>query len=479
MVRWKGGILMRDNRIRRVMDESLSHMAFTNAQKQKVLAEIKGEKIVKRKISTALVFALVIMLAAGVALAVMSLRDAGRQIVETEQTDGTYKNWPIEKRVSLARALIELGYAEKTQDAIDLLAGKVSEQDAGRIADAVLMAFTGKEITEISFMEIMQAALGPFDKWTKEEQAWHSQLMVDMGLQGSDHTLYVLPTGPVDEAEAVSIARREIASAFGVSEAVFDGYALATSFQVPEFAEPDDTQAYWYVEFMPLESTQGADKPFYTTWVFVHPETGELLISAEEIAAEHRASEERRIAMDSDPLYQEMGRFYQEKGFGENAWSLEDKAEWSRLFAPEIRKRMQAEEPEHFDYTVGGMAMHDYGLPDEKSISQEEAFAIATQEIVDSLGRAEAEIPFYTHKYNVYYDVANPERPLWKFFFFMPNEYDMDEAYAKQVIDYYGEDGERLPNLKVELDAYTGEVVQAFEFDYADVNSVEANARSM
>lgn len=57
---------------------------------------------------------------------------------------------------------------------------------------------------------------------------------------------------------------------------------------------------------------------------------------------------------------------------------------------------------------------------------------------------------------------------VWKFFFRMPSPYNSDEAFAQSVEDYYGMDGERLPNIKVEIDAYTGEVAAAFTIDFGD-----------
>lgn len=469
---------MKDNRIRYVMDESLSHMEFTDKHKQKVLTEVKGEMVVKRKISTALALALVIVLISGIALAVLSFRDAARQVVETEQTDGYYKDWPIEKKVSLVKALTDLGYAEATTEVKQLIAGLLVEDRASNVADDVLVAFTGKEVSEISFMEIMQAAWGPFSEWSKEEQAWYSQLLVNMGLQGSDHTLYVNPTGSVNEEQAIAIATREIARGFGVEESVLDSYTITTSFQVPEFAEPGDMQPYWYVEFMATDEAIDHLHPFSAFWVFVHPETGELLEKIEDQVASYHIYQEKLTAMENDPLHQEVKVFYEAHESNPRWWNLETKAEWSRKFAGRIRERIK-EEPETWGLIDASMASFDYGVPDDKAISEEEAFQIALNVLVEQLGRKEEELTFFTHRYDVFYDITDHEKPLWKFLFRMPSEYDSDENYGKKVLAYYGRDGERLPNLKVELNANTGEVVRAFPFDYADANSIETYKLSM
>lgn len=326
-------------------------------------------------------------------------------------------------------------------------------------------------------MEIMQAAWGPFTQWSKEEQAWYSQLMVDMGLQGKDHTLYVEPKGSVDEETAIAIARGEIAKGFDLEESALDAYIVTTSFQVPEFAEPGDDQPYWYVEFMAPDSMPEDQRAFYMFWVFIHPDSGELLESVEEQVARSRAYQDKLASMENDPLMQEMRSFEETYDSNPSRMSLEAKAQWSQSFRQRVLEK-HAQDPEYFGRIDIAMAAFIYGLPDEKAITQEEAFELAKSKLlellVEQLGRKEEEVYFFAHRFDVYYDITDPERPLWKFFFHMPNEWVSDEAYAQRVREYYGENGERLPNIKVEINAYTGEVFRAFTIDFSDINSAEA-----
>ena len=102
---------------------------------------------------------------------------------------------------------------------------------------------------------------------------------------------------------------------------------------------------------------------------------------------------------------------------------------------------------------------------------------LAERALVDVLGREEAEIHFYTHRKDVYYDGTDLETPLWKFFFRMPNEYDSDKAYGVEVQAYYGET--RPPNYKVEIDVNTGSVVRAFGVELGDVDTLEEWMQTM
>jgi hypothetical protein len=430
---------------------------------------VKEEPIVKKKISFVMVVVLVLILAAGVALALASWQDTAKQIVVTEQESGYYENWPVEKKAALVKALVEQGYTEKTEAVEKLLSNKLSDTEAGAAADEALKAFTGREVSEISFMEIMQATWGPFEQWTKEEQAWYSQLMVDMGLQGEDHTLYVLPSGPVDEAKAIAIARREIAQGYGVSESVLDAYTVTTSFQVPEFVL--DNQSWWYVELNAKDDIPETERLFNTFWVFVHPETGELYESVESLLESKTAYEEQADKRRNDPLTKKLVEFCDAHGTYLQGISLDAKALWSKTIAEEVLKRY-AQEPDFFSVKDAAFSSFTYGLPDEKSLSQADALELAKKALVDPLGRKEEELRFFLHKPDVYYDITNTDKPLWKFFFHMPSQYDSDEAFGAEVLAYYGENV-RVPNYKVELDARTGEITAAYAVDLKDVDTLE------
>lgn len=428
--------------------------------------------VVKRKISLALVMALVLILAVGAALALMSWRDAAREIVVVEQENGYFEDWPTDKKIALVTALVDTGYTDKTADIESMIAGTLSDSEAERVADAAMMAFTGREISEISFMEIMTSAWGPFSSWTLEEQAWYSQLMVEMNLQGEDHTLYVMPEGPVDETQAIAIARRAIAGALSAPESALDDYALTTTFQVPESAEPGDDQPYWQIEYWVTENTPEEGRLFpISFWVFVHPETGALLEPAETLADALKQS----AAWEDDPLRLRMLAFDEKYGAYWQAIPVEAKAEWSRDVAPQIRARAA----EFTDgYGLLAKVVFDYDVPDDLALSQAEAYALAERALVEKLGLKEEEIRFYTFRQEAYYDITNPDKPLWKFFFQGASIYHSDTALANAVKDYYGEEY-RVPHFKVELDARTGEVVRAFAIDFKDVDSVETMAETM
>jgi len=434
---------------------------------------VQEEPIVKKKLSTAAVFAIIIVLAVGAALAAISLQSTGEQILETEQTDGYYESWTGEHKTALIESLVGLGYLDSTPQLQRLIAGEVTDAaEAERIADEALEAFTGMEVSEISFMTIMQAAWGPFADWSTEEQAWYSQLQVELGLQREGETLYVAPAGGVDEQAAVALARQAIADGYGVAESALASYTVETSFQVPEFAQPGDTQAYWAVSFTKPADLPAEDALFEVLTLFVNPDTGAFYEPVAETIAERQAHKAMQTARNNDALLMEMRAYEDTLPAAPGDWSVEQFAAWSDTFRDRVLAAYP-EAPAYFGHFEATMFRYAYGLPDANAMTEEQALAAAEEAIVSAIGRKRDEVAFFTHDYTVLYDVTDPQAPLWKFFFRMPGVYDSDTDFANAVLAYYGENGERLPNIKIEINAYTGEIVNAFTLDAGDFNSTE------
>ena len=118
------------------------------------------------------------------------------------------------------------------------------------------------------------------------------------------------------------------------------------------------------------------------------------------------------------------------------SWPLEIKAMFKRDFAPRIRQAIAADT----EYVYPGnavLAVYDYGLPGEGDLSEEAAKEAALDTAVAEFGLSRDELRVY----GTFFDVTDAERPLWRF-------------YVR-----VGEFG--LDDYRVQLDARTGEVVEA------------------
>ena len=454
--------------LQEVFDRRLSGIRIEPKHWNHMIRDLKGDPVVKKKTSAAFVFVILAVLLAGIALAAVTLQNTGKEILEAEQAEGYYENWQPETKASLVKELAVLEYIEITPDVQRLIADKITDtNELARIADEAMAAFTGVDVSEISFLIIMQAALGPFDAWSVEEQAWYSQLLAELDLHRDGVTLFVLPTSTIDEDTAVALARAAIAETYGVDESVLDAYKLTTSFQIPEFAEAGDDTAYWYVGYeKPLDMPAG-DALFTGFELFINPDTGEFYETVEEIIQDRNELQAYLDAISSNPLIEDIHSYMEANQLAQRptTWTLEQFADFSAHFHERGLKEL-ADNPNLFSSFLPAILTYAYGLPDDQAISQSEAQAIAEDAIVTQVGRNADEIMFYTHEFTVMYDITDPEIPLWKFYFIKPSVYGSDTDFTSDVASYYGTDSEQLSNIKVEINAYTGELVRAFTIDF-------------
>lgn len=447
-------------KIRRALDASLSGLQDDPWLAQRVVAAAKGEKKVKKKISVGLAVALVLATLAATALAVVTLHEAARLIAQTEQDNGNFCYWPVEKKAAVVSALIDQGYIEETDALRQMREGALSDDEASAAADAAVEAFTGMETEEIGFMSLMQTAWGPFDTWSDEDKAWYSEVMEDVGVESDGKTVYVLPEGKIGKEDAVQIAKREIASAYQVDEGALDGYRVAINFQVPEFAEEGGDQAYWYVM---LEAPQDMeDRLFNAMELFIHPQTGELLETVEEIIESWNAAPKP----PDNALYQRIlayaARAEEAGAYAFRNWPLELRAAYSQEITPQVQAILESGDLTdlmncgHPDIEVIAQSSYIYGIPDENAIAQEDAYARAKAALTQVYDLPADLFEKYHHVY-VYYDVT--AAPKWKFFF-NPNEIDERE------IEGGWDNPIKSACYRAEIDAYTGDTLCVEQFGF-------------
>lgn len=414
----------------------------------------------KRKRSVGLAIAVVLILLVATALAVVTLRESARTIAQTEQDSGSFGFWPVEKKIEVVTMLADQGLMEETDALKQMREGALSEEEASRAADALIEAFTGWKAVDVGFMVIMQAAWGPFDTWSDADRAWYSALMEDVGAESDARTVYVLPDGEISREEAAAIATEAILEGVGMEESALEGYNVIVNFQVPEFAEAGDEQPWWYVMVEAKENSP--DNPFSAMELFIHPQTGELLESVEELL-------ERKAGMPKRPdnaLYRAIDAYRVRAeamgAYGFDEWPLELRAEYSGEIAPQVQAILESGDWTELmncgraDLEVIAQSACVYGLPDETAISQEAACEAAKAALTEAYGLPAGHFSKYESCY-VYYDVT--DTPLWRFVF---NPKTLD---VRQLGDGY-DDPMLNRCFRAEIDAHTGEVVHIEEFAF-------------
>ena len=434
---------------------------------QKVIAceQEKGKKKMVKKISLGLVLAVILaLLTMGTAVALITMREVGQQIAQFEQEDGRFTDWPAERKVLVVGHLMAQGHISETEELRKMANGELTEEEMSRAADNAIAALLGRDAAEGGFLPIMQAVWGPFDAWSHEDRVWYSQVMESVGINNSDKTVYLAPSGRITEQMAVDIARKDAAAAYGVDEAVLDPYVCVVNFQIPEFIDHgEDAKAYWYVSFEAPGDAAGTDRPFGFLELFVDPETGELLESAAEIKQEREELAALYARPDTE-LYRLADSYGKEAGTVFRYWPLELRARWSKEVAPQVRAIVESGDLTpllncgNVDDELIAQCTFTYGLPDEASISQEAALVLAQKALMETYTLPEELFEKYNF-INIYFDVTDESAPLWKLMF-NPKELDADKLDG-------GYDSPLLQQChKVELNAYTGEITHIEQFPF-------------
>lgn len=206
------------------------------------------------------------------------------------------------------------------------------------------------------------------------------------------------------------------------------------------------------------------DQPVYI--IEIDAENGQALKAINYVESEQMKEKERVWTAELERRIEDVGvsaSLYKGDWVFFWNWTVEEKAAWSQIAYPAAQEYYAAH-PEFVQYlrdveagkyienswpALCTVTQYLYGLPDEKSISQEQAFEIA-REYALSQGVRQSDID-ENKLHQFYYDVTNPERPLWKIHVFLIFG-DGDLAHQGDGTDPWG--------CFVVMDAHTGEILR-------------------
>ncbi len=406
---------MDEKALKRALDKGFSGLVFDEARQSGVLDKIRGDKVMKKKFSTALALALAALLIFGTAFAVATLRDTGREIAQNEQDSGYFGKWAVEKKVAVVRALAQLGVLENT-DEVARLSGDLPDHEASALADAAIEKLTGADAGEVGFMRVMCAVWGDFTGWTHEQKAWYSRVMEEIGIDQSDKTVYQEPTGGIGEARAIDIACAEIASGYGVPKDALDGYKVTVTYEIPEFV--DDGQAWWAVQFEAPADMPAEERLFIDLALHVHPATGALY----QTVAEYLQILETLPTRPTNALYQKIDAYWAAQSAHFRDWPLDVRARYSDEITPLVRAIVESGDLTALmncgspDLAVIAQSSYLYGMPGADDVPQAQAYDAAKAALIKAFGLDARVFDLYGG-HSVYFDVTDPEKPLWRFLF--------------------------------------------------------------
>ena len=439
------------------------------AQRVLAAARDEGVPVVKKKLSLGLVFILILLLTGTVALAATLLwQDYVPQMKQTEHEMGDYVEWPATRRIQLAKDIVAMGYLDESEDTLILSSETATEQDKAAAADRLMLKLTGKdEVEEIHSNIITFAIMGPEDYWTPEQRVWWNEITNLYADTGAPDTLIVPAKNDLSEDEAVAIAYEAVQEVYGFSDEEMQRLHPVANMYVTD-QRPDYKR--WDIQFKRYR--EGSSTYVENVYSVIVDEHGEV-IGDPDVGMPHiREARERamqaeamRLAQleqrpESVKLYDEYSKKYGNSIFG--AWPVEAKAAWSQKGAPVVQR----------DIDLGWLVPYDseeasipnnralysityvYGIPTENDLTEAEALDIAYATIMAAYGYDADDFRWIYP----FYDITNPDKPLWRFVFY--------PAYKKAEPD--------IPFARVEMDAATGEVLMHETFErYEDHRDYE------
>ena len=454
-------------KVQLALDTAFSDLKDDPWLARKVLANAREETKTKKKLSTGLVFLLVLILAAGIALAATLLWE--QYVVpmkEIEQTEGDYMHWPLRQKQALIRALIASGNLAENDETARLFDDATAEAEKNALADQLVLTLTGlSDKKEISVDAITYAILGPEDVWTPEQRVWWQQITNQFyGAQDAPDTLVTPAAGDVSESEAIAIAKAAILDAYALPANALDN-ALAVADLYVTSQRPDYRR--WNVQFKILR--EGGDHYVERVYVAVIDEKG-LVIDDPDVgidAPAKAAARPSRLASGypDTPLFQPVDDLMRRAGnriF--QLWPLELKAEFSQEIAPQIRAVVESGDLSPLnnggepDLDLIAFSSYTYGLPGAQDMAQEEAFALAKQAVMAAYQLDDETLALYDTPY-FYFDISVPDARVWKIVFWP------SYASAEKFPDGFAS-GQGHVRYKVEINAQTAEIrkIEAFDF---------------
>lgn len=233
----------RNNRIRQVIDSRLSGMETSPGFERNVLGRVRGEIIVKKKLSTALVLTLVLMLLAMGALAAVLL--SARELIEQKavpmanQSEGN--SYSVEETNKLLKLAEEndITLSDEAKKKIN----KFLSNNQGYYKEEMLMALAKAEFGEAPA------------SWTLEEQKWFGDVCVAIGF--IEETLQVIPTvDEISQEQAEKIAEEYIHSHYDKSVNLNDVTVYKRGAQyLNGNVEGEYPGRYWALYYEPLTVT--------------------------------------------------------------------------------------------------------------------------------------------------------------------------------------------------------------------------------
>lgn len=447
-----------NNQFKNEIDKRLSTLTWTEQHSLALLQEIKGETIVKKKISLSLVLALVLALVAVSALAVGLWKNYYNKMAQTEGETGYFDTWSGEKRADFVLDMAQEGVTFNP-DALEKLADKnTTDTEKSSIATQLLIEKYGFREDTITAISIMEAEKGPLPRWSLEDKAKYTKMLQETGTLGSDEEMYWLPEeGDLALEEAISLADKAIMDTYGVKEDAFAG--LDKIGELRSYAHEPENKV-WRVFYLEPGQDVYAILPIFEA--MLDAATGKVTSTS---AKNHQPEEYSRVPSAKEiELDQRFISAFKEA----RPYTAEGLANLVREFAPKLK------ELENFRKDWGGyyegyrhVLTQDIRSPEDGMTSLADARKTAQEAILLLPGWTRERLEMFEPFAEVYYYSKSFDKPVYLFIYSWKSSNSMTEeemenpsVYGHSLFEEFAKTKSSPPaSVSVYIDAKTGQML--------------------
>ena len=454
----------RDKKIvQQVFETSLSGLREDPFLAQRVInvAHGKGEIVVKKKLSVGFVLLILVLMSSVVALAWTLSHQYFEDVAQIQFTTGYYDDWGWEEKQTMVEIL-------KKYDLIN--ADEADDMKTEEAVDAYMIERYGIDGRSdvIGLWSILETELGPINTWSLEQKAWCTEMQIEIGLltENNDDYICELPEkDDIEPDEAIAIAKAAIIEAYELEAGALDAHQVDIAFET-HASDWARENLHYNINFW------GDGVEYYTCSVTRDGRIMDSTMDETCLSPAEQVQEKLQFANENDleaiTMFQNYAAEHIRDGiYNFDFWPLEDKKAVTDMLRPVILENM-AENPDYADQTRIFWATHFYGLPDEKAILQEKAIEIGKTQLTTTFGLNNEQAALLG-KVGLFYDVTDPENPLWKVTLRLND--GTGEAAMAIGLSISG-------TYRVFINAYTGEILETHYFTKIDYNNPDDIAMS-
>ncbi|NMD38185.1 MAG: hypothetical protein GYA87_05840 [Christensenellaceae bacterium] len=423
---------MNNNRVKEALNNTLSGLRVSDLEASILLAQAKGGKKVKNKLSVAMVLLITLIAISITAFAVISLQQYYEKTIEKEGNHGLIKGWKANDHIAFVDMMTDAGIKLNESKLAQMRNTSLSEEERGNIAWELIQEYYPARDGILTSVDVIAKEKGPVEYWSLEDKAWFSQMMLKYQ-PNEVGSINLLPTKEeISKEQAIEIMYSYFEKEYGLKRMQFDEKKMSISF----------SENIW---------NDGSDSQKLRTWNM------DLWLKNDPIPLGISILPNGEIKQAIGPSKRGWQDDWYDTLMQRNFWTVDGLNQFSKTWAPKVAELLS--EGHKVPKDLAYLASLKFSLPSSGDITLSQAQEKAIQAILNNLKWTEYELSLFGIKSA--YQIDNPDRHEYKFVFtyWMPGITEDQIKEAEQL----RKKGEIPFRAVVRVDAKTGEIIEVKE----------------